>query len=207
MIKIIKEQATEHILISIIEALAEAISARNRTEGHSIRVASYAVLLAKAAGFTQPLRDEIRLGALLHDIGQLLWPDTLLNKQGVPLTEDEKKIIESHTFKGVELIQNWPCLDRFHPYILYHQEWIDGSGYPYGLQGEAIPTEVQLVSLADVYEALRHPRPYRKRLGYSYEDTIKHMSAMKGKRWKSELFELFICASQEWELTSETHGK
>lgn len=196
--------STEALLWNVVEALAEAINTRNQTQGHSVRVAWYAVRIGEDLGFAPDLLQEIRLGALLHDIGQIFWPDQLLLKQGTALTDEEKKLIESHTFRGIELIQGWPCLEIVQPYILYHQEWIDGSGYPYGLQGDALPTNVQVISLADVYEALRHSRTYRKRPGYSRTEAISQMYSMRGKRWTSELFDFFVASSEQWgELSGE----
>src|SRR5262249_47213434 len=116
-----------------------------------------------------------------------------------PLTEEERKVIESHTYKGVELLRDWPSLGAIRPYVLYHQEWIDGSGYPYGIQGDDLPVEVQIVSLADVYEALRYPRKYRRRNGYSSSEAIAIMQAMRGKRWKQELFDMFASIARSWE--------
>ena len=194
--------STEALLWNAVEALAEAINTRNQTQGHSMRVARYAVRIGEYLSFEPELLREIRLGALLHDIGQIFWPEQLLCKQGTALTDEEKKLIESHTFRGIELIQEWPCLEIVQPYILYHQEWIDGSGYPYGLQGDALPIKVQVISLADVYEALRHSRTYRKRPGYSHNEAIMRMYPMRGKRWAIELFDHFVASSEQWQEVS-----
>ena len=188
----------ETTLLDVIEVLVSAIDARNCSYGHSVRVASYAVQIAEATGWQDQALEQIRLGALLHDIGQVYWPEEITNKQGIPLTEEERKIIESHTYKGVDLIKDWPSLSFVEPYILYHQEWIDGSGYPFGLKGDELIPEVQIVSLADVYEALSHPRMYKKRCGLSSPEAIEIMSEMKGKRWKGELFDVFVDIAGSW---------
>lgn len=185
-------------LLDVVEVLVSAIDGRNCSFGHSIRVASYAVQIAEAAGWQEQALEEIHLGALLHDIGQIYWPEEITEKQGTLLTEEERKIIESHTYKGVDLIKGWPSLSFVEPYILYHQEWIDGSGYPFGLKGDALLPEVQIVSLADVYEALSHPRMYKKRCGFSSLEAIEIMSKMKGKRWKCELFDVFVDIARNW---------
>ena len=98
----------------------------------------------------------------------------------------------------MDLIKDWPSLSFVEPYILYHQEWIDGSGYPFGLKGDELIPEVQIVSLADVYEALSHPRMYKKRCGLSSPEAIEIMSEMKGKRWKYELFDVFVYVARDW---------
>jgi len=187
----------ETILLHAVEALVSAIDARNNIEGHSLRVASYAVRIASVAGWSNQVLECIRIGALLHDVGQIYWPGDLLNKQGLPLTHEEQKIIESHTYKGIGLIEHWPVLDFVKPFILCHQEWIDGSGYPCGLRGDEIPVEVQVVSLADVYEALHHPRKYKKRCGFSSLDAVEIMWDMRGKRWNNEIFDIFASVAQD----------
>lgn len=189
---------TEITLLDAVEVLVSAIDVRNCSFGHSVRVASYAVQIAEACGWQEQVLEQIRLGALLHDIGQVYWPEEITNKQGIPLTEEERKIIESHTYKGVDLIKDWPSLSFVEPYILYHQEWIDGSGYPFGLKGDELIPQVQVVSLADVYEALSHPRMYKKRCGFSSPEAIEIMSEMKGKRWKCELFDVFVDVAGRW---------
>lgn len=188
----------EVILWDTIAALVSAIDSRNHTTGHSMRVADYAVRIGQALGWSKPALEEIRLGALLHDIGQISWPETLLQKHEMPLNHEEQKLIESHTYKGIDFIQNWPQLSFARPYILYHQEWIDGSGYPYGIHGDAIPLEVQVVSLADVYEALSYPRHYKRRPGYIAEETLTIMTRMKGKRWDADLFDRFAEVVHTW---------
>lgn len=186
-----EDLASSKTLWTAIEALVSAIDARNHSFGHSIRVADYALQIAETGGYQAQALEEIYLGALLHDIGQIYWPEEILHEHKGPLTEGERKIIESHTYKGAELIANWPALHFARPYILYHQEWIDGSGYPFGLKGDALPGEVQIVSLADVFEALHHPRLYKKRPGYSSQKALTIMCEMKGKRWRADLFEVF----------------
>jgi putative nucleotidyltransferase with HDIG domain len=188
----------ETALWDAVAALVSAIDGRNCSTGHSVRVAEYAVRAAQAMGWDGCHLQQIRLGALLHDIGQVYWPDELLQKRGTPLTPEERTIIESHTHKGTALIENWPLLCFVQPYILYHQEWIDGSGYPCGLRGESIPLEVQIVSLADVYEALRHPRNYKKRPGYSSAEALTIMNSMRARRWDAHLFDRFVDVSRTW---------
>lgn len=188
----------ELVLWDTVAALVSAIDSRNHTTGHSTRVAAYAVRFGQALGWSRQALTQIRLGALLHDIGQICWPETLLQKHGASLSEEEQKLVESHTYNGVNFIQNWPQLSFARPYILYHQEWIDGSGYPYGIRGDAIPLEVQIVSLSDVYEALRYPRSYKQRPGYAAEEALLIMSGMRGKRWDASLFDRFAETARMW---------
>jgi len=193
-----RDGTLELILWDTVAALVSAIDSRNHTTGHSVRVAGYAVKFGQALGWSRSALEEIRLGALLHDIGQICWPEALLQKHETPLNEEEQKLVESHTYKGMDFIQNWPQLSFAKPYILYHQEWVDGSGYPYGIQGDAIPLEVQVVSLSDVYEALCYPRSYKRRSGYAVEETLTIMSEMRGKRWDAGLFDRFAETVHVW---------
>lgn len=188
----------EATLWDAVAALVSAIDGRNRAMGHSMRVAEYAVRAAQAMGWRGASLDRIRLGALLHDIGQIYWPDELVTKHDAPLTAEERSLIEAHTHRGVTLVESWPLLRSVRPFILYHQEWVDGSGYPCGIRGDKIPTEVQIVSLADVYEALRHPRTYKKRAGYSCEEALIIMSSMRARRWNAHLFDRFVAIARTW---------
>src|SRR5579884_143805 len=97
-------------LLDAVEAVVSAIDARNCSFGHSIRVASYAVQIAEAAGWQQQMLEQIQLGALLHDIGQIYWPDTIIEKKGFFFMKEERKTMGSHTQKGFELIKGWPSL-------------------------------------------------------------------------------------------------
>lgn len=195
---LINETFIEATLLDAVEILVSAIDARNCSFSHSVHVASYSVSIAKAIGWQGQALVEIRLGALLHDIGQIFWPDEILQKTGMPLTTEERKTIESHTYMGADLIKDRESLNFVKPYILYHQEWVDGSGYPYGLKGDEIPTGVQIVSLADVYEALCHPREYKKRAGFSTLQAVEIMGEMKGRRWDCELFDVFAEVASNW---------
>ncbi len=197
-ILVINQTFIETMLLDAVEMLVTAIDSRNCSFNHSVNVASYAVSIAKAIGWQGQVLMEIRLGALLHDIGQIFWSDEILHKSGMPLTTEERKTIESHTYKGADLLKDRASLNFVKPYILYHQEWIDGSGYPFGLKGDQIPTEVQIVSIADVYEALRHPREYKKRSAFSSSQAIEIMGEMKGKRWHCELFDAFVEVASNW---------
>ena len=181
----------EKSLWSAVEALAMAINARNSTLEHSQRVAFYAVQLAKVIGWNGIPLQELRLGALLHDIGHITYPDSLINRQFLPLTIKEEEIVKSHTSSCVDLIKGFPMLDFAIPYILSHQEWINGTGYPLGLKGEEIPEGVQIVSIADIFEALHYPRLYRGRSGLSLSESLNIMKEMSGKRWRSDLYDIF----------------
>ncbi len=131
------------------------------TRGHSNRVASYAVKTAVQMGFTGDVLDQIRLGGELHDIGKIGTRDVVLNKPG-PLTPAEFEEIKKHVVEGEEILEP---LRREHPMVLNivrsHHERLDGSGFPDGLQGEAIPLVARLVAVADAFDAMTTSRAYR----------------------------------------------
>ena len=132
----------------------------NTTAGHTQRVTCWFSALARSLGVTGARLDYGIKGAMLHDIGKLAVPDYILNKPG-PLTEDEWEIMREHPLTAVEMLkvieQLKPALDIPH----YHHEHWDGSGYPAGLSGEAIPLVARIFSLVDVYDAVVSKRPYR----------------------------------------------
>lgn len=131
------------------------------TRGHSQRVSRYAVKTAVQLGYTGDLLDQVRLGGELHDIGKIGTRDAVLNKPG-PLTPDEFDEIKKHVLEGEEILEP---LRRDNPMVLsivrWHHERLDGSGFPDGLVGEAIPIEARLISVCDAFDAMTTTRAYR----------------------------------------------
>jgi putative two-component system response regulator len=145
----------------VILLLARTIDARDPyTAGHSGRVAEYADRLAIRMGLEVDARNEMRRGALFHDLGKLVIPDAVLNKPGV-LTPDEREMVEAHTTVGYELLSPMKTMRKTLPVVLSHHERLDGSGYPEGLSGSAIPMSVRIVTVADIFDALTRDRSYR----------------------------------------------
>jgi len=140
---------------------ARAVEAKSPfTQGHADRVTEYALRLAAAVGLPRDELEVLRRGALLHDIGKISIPDAILNKPG-PLTTEEMDVIKGHPAHGVKIIEPLESLHDVIPLIRWHHERLDGSGYPDGLAGDAIPLSVRILSVADVYDALASERPYR----------------------------------------------
>lgn len=148
-----------------VHSLAAALDARDvYTRLHSSRAAQLAVLLAISLGFSSREIDVIKRGSLLHDIGKLAVPDRVLFKNG-PLTDEEMDLIKIHPEAGAHIVRN-RALAELVPVVLFHHERADGSGYPMGLKGREIPAEAQILSVADVYEALTADRAYRPALSH-----------------------------------------
>jgi HD-GYP domain-containing protein (c-di-GMP phosphodiesterase class II) len=144
-----------------LESWSRALELRERENtGHGQRVVDLTLNLALALGVDEPQMQHIRRGALLHDIGKLSIPDSILLKPG-PLTPDEMKVVRQYPNYSYELLNPIkflePALDI--PYC-HHERW-DGNGYPRGLKGEAIPLAARIFAVVDVWDALRSDRPYR----------------------------------------------
>ena len=152
--------------LALAEALAAALDAREHETGlHSQRVACHTRVLARR--FTrdpQRLR-QIYWGALLHDIGKVGIPDTILLKQG-PLTEDEWVVMRMHPEIGHRILASVPFMAEAAEIVLCHEERFDGTGYPRGLSGEAIPLAARLFAVIDTLDAMTSDRPYRKGLSF-----------------------------------------
>jgi cyclic di-GMP phosphodiesterase len=145
-----------------LEALVAALDVREqKTAAHSRRVARYSMLLAHELGITgEPCRRLCR-GALLHDIGKIGVPDAILLKEG-PLTDVEWVIMRRHPEMGAEILEDVPFLVHAREIVLTHQERYDGSGYPAGLRGEAIPIGARIFAVTDTLDALLSDRPYHR---------------------------------------------
>jgi PAS domain S-box-containing protein len=144
-----------------LEGWSIALDLRDRdTEGHSKRVTSSAVKIARRLGFSEDLITQVRRGALLHDIGKLGVPDRILGKPG-KLTAEEWEIMKLHPVYAFEWLSRIHFLRSALDIPTHHHEHWDGSGYPKGLKGEDIPVAARLFSVIDVWDALTHKRPYR----------------------------------------------
>jgi putative two-component system response regulator len=147
---------------SVILSLALTIETRDAyTEGHCRRLSEYAVALGRQLALSEADLDALRSGGILHDIGKVGIPDVVLLKRG-PLTRDEFEIMKQHTVIGERLCSKVSSLDHVRPIVRHHHERLDGTGYPDGLRGEAIPLLAQIVGVVDVFDALTTDRPYRQ---------------------------------------------
>jgi diguanylate cyclase (GGDEF)-like protein/putative nucleotidyltransferase with HDIG domain len=155
---------------TIVRSLAAAVDIRDRyTHSHSHLVSELSAATARALGLEGPEVGRVRIGGLLHDVGKIGIPDAILTKQG-PLTAEEWSIIREHPVLGKRIVEQSPELADVVPMVLHHQERWDGSGYPSGLGGEAIPLEARIIAAADAYHAIRSDRPYR--LGRTHREAV-----------------------------------
>jgi putative two-component system response regulator len=144
--------------------LANAIEVRDPyTRGHVERVMNYAQTIAEYLGWSSIEINNLRFGSILHDIGKIQIAEDILRKDG-PLNEAEWQEMRRHPEVGAELVKGIHYLDQAVPVILYHHERWNGSGYPFGLKDENIPTDARIVAIADSFDAMTTERPYRKEL-------------------------------------------
>jgi putative two-component system response regulator len=175
------------MLVSIARALEE----RDQTLGHGARVAALAEPVALQLGWDRERIRSLRWAAPLHDVGKVKVRPQVLGKSG-PLTLEELAEIRSHPGAGAQLVLP---LRRFHdalPYVLFHHERWDGGGYPAGLSGRRIPVEARILAIADAFDAMISPRPYRRSL--SHEHALAEVEAGAGAQFDPIAAELFVGA-------------
>src|SRR5438309_1826680 len=173
-----------------LEGWVRALDLRDKeTEGHTQRVTDLTVRLARALDVPEADLLHVYRGALLHDIGKMAIPDAVLLKPG-PLTPQERQVIERHPGYAYEFLSSIPylrpALDI--PYC-HHEKW-DGTGYPRGLKGEQIPLVARIFAVADVWDALRSDRPYRK--GWSDEQALQYIREQSGTHFDPKVAGLFL---------------
>ena len=174
-----------------IVTLAMTIEARDPcTGGHCERLAGHAVRLGRQLGLSDDDLRALERGGYLHDIGQVAIPDSILLKPGA-LTEQEHEVMRQHTVIGDRLCSELASLKGVQPIVRSHHERLDGSGYPDGLAGDAIPLLAQVISVVDAYDAMIGPRPYR--MGIPHEAAAAELQADVTRGWKSaELVHAFL---------------
>jgi HD-GYP domain-containing protein (c-di-GMP phosphodiesterase class II) len=150
--------------LATLSALVSALDAREREpEAHCLRVQQYGLALARAMGLPEPELRVIAAGALLHDIGTIGIAEATLLKQG-RLSDEEWAVVRRHPLIGDEILRSLSHLSGARAIVLAHQERWDGTGYPYGLKGEAIPLGARIFAVVDALDAMTSDRPYRARM-------------------------------------------
>jgi len=178
--------------IEMLERLAVTAELRDDSTGeHSYRVGQLAALLAQEFGCDEQTCFMIDLAARLHDIGKIGIPDGILLKPD-RLTEAERQIMQTHTTVGAELLaqSNIPHMQMAEEIARFHHEWWDGSGYPFGISGTAIPMAPRITALADVFDALTHKRPYKE--PWPVARALEEIAYLKGHQFDPQLTDLFL---------------
>jgi HD-GYP domain-containing protein (c-di-GMP phosphodiesterase class II) len=175
----------------MLASIARALEQRDQTCGHGARVAALAEPVAAQLGWDRERIRTLRRAAPLHDVGKVKVRPKLLAKPG-PLTLEELAEIRRHPAAGARLVLP---LRRFHealPYVLFHHERWDGAGYPAGLTGRRIPIEARILAIADAFDAMISPRPYRNPL--THELALAEVAHGAGTQFDPVVAELFVAA-------------
>jgi putative two-component system response regulator len=177
--------------LQIVQRLGRAAEYKdNETGMHVIRMSHFSQLLALAAGCSPAWAEDLLNAAPMHDVGKIGIPDAVLRKPG-PLDADEWATMRRHPEIGAEIIGEHPSgvLQLAREIALAHHEKWDGSGYPRGLAGEAIPLSARIVAIADVFDALTTRRPYKE--PWPVQEAMNHIAAQAGKHFDPALVALF----------------
>jgi len=176
--------------LQAIRALANAVEARDKyTAGHTDRVIKLAEQVAARLHWSRRQIETMTVGCMLHDIGKIGVPDSILNKPD-QLNENEREIMKNHPLVGLRIVREIELFKPAIPYIISHHERYDGKGYPKGLKGSEIPVEGRLLAVVDTFDAIMSDRPYRK--GAPLADAIAELVNNKGKQFDPSMVEVFL---------------
>ena len=187
----VAEQARqiEQLFEDALLAIAGAVEARDGYTGaHIERVTNYAMAAGRECALGEDELRYLRVGSLLHDVGKIAIPDSILRKPG-PLTDDEYEVMKRHPEIGAAMLDRSPFLRPALPGVLHHHERWDGGGYPYGLRGEAIPLAGRILAVADTFDAIVTARPYRP--ARSPEAAVAELERCSGTQFDPSVVEAF----------------
>ena len=184
-LSVVKKSHLDSVMV-----LAGAIDAKDPyTRGHSDRVRKMSVRIGMKLGFDEKRLENLVFGALLHDIGKIGIKDEVLQKQG-NLSSKEYQYIQEHPLIGVKIVEGIDFFKDKIPMIRNHHEHFDGSGYPDGLVGEAIPLEARTVAVPDAFDAMTSSRPHHEAMPLA--EALSEMEKGKGKQFDPKILEIFL---------------
>ena len=173
-----------------IFSIANAVEARDKSTGkHSFRVAEYSVLIARELGFSEKELDALHKTGLLHDIGKIGVPDSILNKPE-HLSDDEYSVMKTHVNIGGDILKDFSLIENVADGAKYHHERYDGKGYPNGLKGEEIPLNARIIGIADAFDAMTANRVYRKALDMDF--VVGELKRLSGTQFDPDLVEIML---------------
>lgn len=177
-------------ILETVTSLAFAIDAKDHyTQGHSQNVARYCVALARQLGLPEKEIEEIRLAAILHDVGKIGIPERILHKPA-PLDPDEFEIIKEHSALGARILEPLRAIAGIQKIVRHHHECIDGSGYPDGLQGEKIPLASRIIAIADAFDTMITERTYRHTR--TRVEAVEELQRFAGTQFDAKLVQAFV---------------
>ena len=199
----LKKAAHENHLLFLnsVRMLAAAIDAKDPyTRGHSERVARYSIGIGKHLGLPEKEMRDLRISALLHDVGKIGIDDRILRKPGA-LSEDEFEVMKQHPAKGAAIMSGVAQLIDIIPGMKYHHEKWSGGGYPDGLEGEQIPVQARIVAIADTFDAMTTNRPYQKAMEIGY--VVEKIKSFAGTRFDPRVVDAFVNAVKRGDIQIE----
>ena len=177
-------------VVDTVTSLALAIDAKDRyTQGHSQKVSAYSVMIAQALRMNQAEVEEIRLAGLLHDIGKVGIPETILNKSG-PLDATEWSTMKTHTELGAKILEPLAAMHRIREMVRHHHEFYDGTGYPDRLAADQIPLGARVIAIADAYDTITSERTYKK--ARTPEDAFAELERCAANQFDPEIVRGFV---------------
>ena len=188
-----------------IFAIAKAVDAKDeRTSQHSARVSQYSAMIARELGFPEAECENLRKTALMHDIGKIGIPDSILNKPA-KLTDEEYATMKTHTTRGAEILKDFTLLDHVIEGALYHHERYDGRGYPQGLQSEDIPINARIIGVADAFDAMTANRVYRKQMDFDY--VLGELRRGRGAQFDPQMVDVLLKLIEDGKINlNELYG-
>lgn len=188
-------QDLNELFISAVRAIADAIEAKDPyTRGHCERMRRFSLIIAEGLNLSEKEKKDLELSALLHDLGKIGVPDTILLKNDKP-TPEEWEILKKHPVIGEEILKEIKQLKNVLPGVRYHHERYDGKGYPDGIAGENIPLMARILAVADSYDAMTSDRPYRK--GLATDIAEQELIRLKGQQFDPQCIDIFLQRTQK----------
>ncbi|HZI20403.1 MAG TPA: HD domain-containing phosphohydrolase [Pyrinomonadaceae bacterium] len=175
---------------AFVRTVADALEAKDEyLHGHSRRVGGYAAAVGRRMGLGGQALEQLSLAALLHDIGKIGTPDQVLLKPG-PLDEEERAVVRLHAERGARMLSGVPEMEEVAEAVRHHHESYDGTGYPEGLSGEMIPLASRIIHVADAYDAMTSPRPFRE--ARDHEGALRLLDAQAGAQFDPAVVQAFF---------------
>ena len=185
-----QQKRDKELTREIIEAFAKTVDLKDAyTQGHSFRVAQYTEMLAREMGYDEETVEKYHNIALMHDIGKIGVPDSVLNKPG-KLTDEEFELIKSHAERGYAVLQGISLMPEIPIGARAHHERPDGKGYPQGLTEDEIPPVAKIIAVADCFDAMYSNRPYRPRM--NFDKVVSIIKDVSGTQLSSEVVDAFL---------------
>ena len=185
----------------LMEAMGKLVDTKDKfTRGHTLRVAKYSAMIARQLGYNEEETENVRNVALLHDIGLLLIPEDIINKMGAR-TEDEERIYRTHTALGFEMLESVTCFPELAKCARDHHDYMDGSGYPFGVVNTDLNKYTKIVMVADTFDDMSSTNPNQPKK--SMPEIVEQLRQMAGKELDAKVVQIFVKILESVEMEEE----